>query len=125
MIITDLTEGTSYMAREISQVKPEDRDIVKTSIISSSAICQGKTVVKNDESTSFHTREGRNFLHVKGRDYSFGNYFRDENGWVANSWYFPVGHGCVDEKKSKVEIFETEDDAKKWLVDKYKNNAWF
>lgn len=120
--VTDLTDETVYSAIEISEVPECDREMVKTAIRLGTSTSQGKTVVENKEGVSFSAKEGRTFLIVRARDYTFGDYYKSNEGFEANSWYFKRGHGVACNMQQQT--FETEDGARAWLVKRYQVNAW-
>lgn len=122
IIVTDLTEETTYTAKEISEVPDIDREMVQTAIRLGTSISQGKTVVENKERVSFFARGGRTFLDVHDRDYTFGDYYKSKEGFEASSWYFHLGHGVACNIQQST--FETEDEARAWLVKQYQINAW-
>lgn len=120
--VTDLAEETTYTAREISEVPEMDREIVKTAIRLGTSVSQGKTVVENQQRISFFDKDGRTFLNVRARDYTFGDYYKSKEGFEASSWYFKLGHGVSCNAQQNT--FETEDEARAWLVKQYQINAW-
>lgn len=115
---------TKYTARDITEVRPEHVKIAQLAISVGASIGEGMTIIENTEGYFFHEAHGKQFLHVTGRDYTFGSFHHTEKGWVAKSWYFRLMYGVVDKDKSQYEVFDTEDEARLYLISQYKKNAW-